>query len=121
MFSQRIWHILIDIAIFQAGYPDFKEIAAAQLDQTMAESSSYSQFLTAATQGKDFGDDQEAVNALIAAAEAAEEETGVLTEDNEEGLSMYSKAVAVSNLQIQTFQSNLFSNDLWSRRHTSVC
>ncbi|KAK9840502.1 hypothetical protein WJX74_010842 [Apatococcus lobatus] len=78
----------------KAGYPDFEELVQAQLAQTMATSSSYSQFLAAATEGKDFGNDQDAVNELIAAAESAEEESGdYLTEDNEQGWSLYNKAV----------------------------
>ena len=83
----------------QAGYPDFKEIAEAQLTQTMAQSSSYAQFLTAATEGKTFGDNQGAVNEMIAAAESAEDESGnPLTEDNEQGWALYRKALEVSML-----------------------
>lgn len=82
----------------QAGYPDYEELVQAQLAQTMATSSSYSQFLAAATDGKDFGDDQDAVNELIAAAENAEDQSGDdLTEDNEQGWSLYNKAVEVGD------------------------
>ena len=62
----------------------------------MAQSSSYSQYLAAATEGKDFGEHQDAINELLAAAEDVEDESGYLTEDNEQGWSAYNKAVEVS-------------------------
>ena len=52
--------------------------------------------IAAATEGKDFGDDQEVVNEILAAAEHAEEESGYyLTEENEQGWQLYNKAVEV--------------------------
>ncbi|KAK9866037.1 hypothetical protein WJX84_011450 [Apatococcus fuscideae] len=78
----------------KAGYPDFEELIQAQLAQAWAQTGSYGQMIAAATEGKDFGDDQEVVNEILAAAEHAEEESGYyLTEENEQGWQLYNKAV----------------------------